>query len=53
MGHLNYESLKELSIKEMVRGLPYIVESSHVYEACIMDWQQRDAFLKKGKESNT
>ncbi|KAG6528166.1 hypothetical protein ZIOFF_010316 [Zingiber officinale] len=43
-GHLNYGSLKLLSTKEMVRGLPKIDQVEEVCETCQLGKQHRDPF---------
>lgn len=43
-GHLNYESLKLLSTKEIVRGLLEIDQVEEICKACQLGKQHRDPF---------
>ena len=45
--HLNYKSLKTLSSKEMVKGLPHIETCTKVCENCLVGKQKRESFPKK------
>lgn len=45
-GHLNNGSLRELSQKTMVKGLPKIEESSKICEDCMSGKQHREPFPK-------
>lgn len=46
-GHLNYESLRMLAEKEMVRGLPMIDMEKGVCEICMKGKQNRNAIPKQ------
>lgn len=43
-GHLNFKSLQQLSMKEMVYGLPEIVLPEKVCETCMVRKQMRKSF---------
>ncbi|XP_048491792.1 retrovirus-related Pol polyprotein from transposon TNT 1-94 isoform X1 [Beta vulgaris subsp. vulgaris] len=45
-GHLNFENLKEIGHKKMVRGLPCIDHPNQLCEACLPGKQPRKAFPK-------
>ena len=45
-GHLNYKSLKVLKQKEMVIGLPSIIENKNICEGCIFGKMHRLPFPK-------
>ncbi|XP_058198441.1 uncharacterized protein LOC131313960 [Rhododendron vialii] len=46
-GHLNFESLKLLANKKMVKGLPHIQRPNEVCESCILGKQHRNNFGKQ------
>ncbi|KAL5810692.1 hypothetical protein ACOSQ4_027260 [Xanthoceras sorbifolium] len=48
-GHLNFESLKQLESKKMVKGLPNIHHPNEICKSCILSKQHRNSF---GKEAN-
>jgi len=48
-GHLNFESLKQLGSKKMVKGLPNIHHPNEMCESCVLSKQHRNSF---GKEAN-
>ncbi|KAL5816417.1 hypothetical protein ACOSQ3_024795 [Xanthoceras sorbifolium] len=48
-GHLNFESLKQLGSKKMVKGLPNIHHPNEICESCVLSKQHRNSF---GKEAN-
>ncbi|MCH84804.1 hypothetical protein A2U01_0005641, partial [Trifolium medium] len=43
-GHLNFNGLRVLQQKEMVKGLPQIETPSHVCEECVIAKQHRNSF---------
>ncbi|KAI9166016.1 hypothetical protein LWI28_024708 [Acer negundo] len=47
--HLNFESLKQLGSKKMVKGLPNIHHPNEMCESCVLSKQHRNSF---GKEAN-
>ncbi|GMP43110.1 hypothetical protein CsSME_00012606 [Camellia sinensis var. sinensis] len=48
-GHLNFGSLKLLSSKNMVKGLPHIAHTNEVCESCILGKHHRTSFAKEVK----
>lgn len=46
LGHLNFQSFKDLQQKEMVHGLPTIQEVTDVCEGCALGKQHRVPFPK-------
>ena len=44
LGHLNFQSLKKLQVKEMVHELPSIQENEEICEGCALGKQHRDSF---------
>ncbi|KAI9152926.1 hypothetical protein LWI28_003161 [Acer negundo] len=46
-GHLNFESLKQLGSKKMVKGLPNIHHLNELCESCVLSKQHRNSFGKK------
>ncbi|KAI9201145.1 hypothetical protein LWI28_018928 [Acer negundo] len=48
-GHLNFESLKQLGSKKMVKGLSNIHHPNEMCESCVLSKQHRNSF---GKEAN-
>ena len=47
LGHLNFQSLKNLQQKNMVYGLPNIQEVKEVCEGCALGKHHRESFPKK------
>lgn len=47
LGHLNFQSLKNLQQKNMVYGLPTIEEAKEVCEGCALGKHHREAFPKE------
>jgi hypothetical protein len=43
-GHLNFESLKQLSNKEMVQGMPRVEHVEQFYDSCVLTKQRRLPF---------
>lgn len=48
-GHLNFRSLKEMSTKEIVRGLPKLEVINEACEECQLGKQHRESFPSKSK----
>ena len=46
-GHLNFESLKQLGNKKMVKGLPNIQHPNEICESCVLSKQHRHSFGKQ------
>jgi len=46
-GHLNYQSLENLSKRNLVHGLPYIHHPNQLCEACIFGKNHRIPFVKE------
>jgi transposase InsO family protein len=44
-GHLNFRSLRELGLKEMVEGIPLIQKGEQVCDGCALGKQHRTPFL--------
>ncbi|GMP88730.1 hypothetical protein CsSME_00040608 [Camellia sinensis var. sinensis] len=52
-GHLNFGSLKLLSSKNIVKGLPHIAHTNEVCESCILGKHHRTSFAKEVKWRTT
>ncbi|KAI9156917.1 hypothetical protein LWI28_014078 [Acer negundo] len=46
-GHLNFENLKQLGSKKMVKGLPNIHHLNEMCESCVLSKQHRNSFGKE------
>ena len=39
LGHVNFDSLKMMAQKEMLKGLPYIIHPNQLCEGCLVGKQ--------------
>ena len=46
LGHLNFVIMKKMQNKEMVTGLPTLIEVSEVCEGCLIGKQHKESFNK-------
>lgn len=44
VGHLNFEALRQLGAKEMVRGMPHIDQVEQICDTCVLTKQRRLLF---------
>jgi len=47
LGHVNFDSLKMMAQKEMLKGLPSIIHPNKLCEGCLVGKQFRKSFLKE------
>jgi hypothetical protein len=47
LGHVNFDSLKMMAQKEMLKGLLSIIHPNQLYEGCLMAKQFRKSFSKE------
>ena len=48
-GHLNFQALRQLGQKEMVRGLPCVNHVEQLCDGCLVGKQRRSLFLREGQ----
>ena len=48
-GHLNFQALRQLGQKEMVRGLPCVDHVEQVCDGCLIGKQRRAPFPREGQ----
>ena len=47
LGHVNFDILKIMTQKEMLKGLPFIIHSNQLCEGCLVGKQFCKSFLKE------
>ncbi|GJW88831.1 ribonuclease H-like domain, reverse transcriptase, RNA-dependent DNA polymerase [Tanacetum coccineum] len=53
LGHLNFESLKTMTQRDLVRGIPTIKQTKQICDVCLIGKQNRTPFPKKAKARST
>ncbi|GJR89060.1 zinc finger, CCHC-type containing protein [Tanacetum coccineum] len=53
LGHLNFESLKSMAQKDLVRGIPTIKHTTQICDVCLIGKHSRAPFPKKAKARST
>ncbi|GJR14406.1 zinc finger, CCHC-type containing protein [Tanacetum coccineum] len=53
LGHLNFESLKSMAQKDLVRGIPTIKHTTQICDVCLISKHSRAPFPKKAKARST
>ncbi|GJV25900.1 ribonuclease H-like domain, reverse transcriptase, RNA-dependent DNA polymerase [Tanacetum coccineum] len=53
LGHLNFESLKTMTQRDLVRGIPTIKQTKQICDVCLIGKQNRAPFPKKVKTRST
>nr|GEZ94468.1 zinc finger, CCHC-type [Tanacetum cinerariifolium] len=53
LGHLNFESLKSMAQRDLVRGIPTIKHTTQICDVCLIEKHSRTPFLKKAKARST
>ncbi|GKB92074.1 zinc finger, CCHC-type containing protein [Tanacetum coccineum] len=53
LGHLNFESLKIMTQRDLVRGIPTIKQTKQICDVCLIGKQNRTPFPKKAKARST
>nr|GEU48168.1 zinc finger, CCHC-type [Tanacetum cinerariifolium] len=53
LGHLNFESLKSMAQRDLVRGIPTIKHITQICDVCLIEKHSRAPFPKKAKARST
>ncbi|GKA70358.1 zinc finger, CCHC-type containing protein [Tanacetum coccineum] len=53
LGHLNFESLKTMTQRDLVHGIPTIKQTKQICDVCLIGKQNRAPFPKKAKTRST
>nr|GEU60354.1 zinc finger, CCHC-type [Tanacetum cinerariifolium] len=53
LGHLNFESLKSMAQRDLVREIPTIKHTTQVFDVCLIGKHSRAPFPKKAKTRST
>ncbi|GJU96164.1 ribonuclease H-like domain, reverse transcriptase, RNA-dependent DNA polymerase [Tanacetum coccineum] len=53
VGYLNFESLKTMTQRDLVRGIPTIKQTKQICDVCLIGKQNRAPFPKKAKTRST